>query len=120
MMATEIVLLVVGPVIIAALGYLASPPASPRVLRRSYFRGYGRFWLALVLGASTQTGLVFGLLKLNPNVRILVSISVDEALTLSVDCSRPSNGHFAFCARFGLPVDGCSTSTRPASPSHPR
>ena len=120
MMATEIVLLVVGPVIIAGLGYLASPPSSPGILRRSYFRGYGRFWLTLVLGASTQHGLVFGFLKLNPNVRSLVSISVDEALTSSVDCPRPSGGHFAFCARFGLPVAGRSTSTRPAYPSHPR
>ena len=48
------------------------------------------------------------------------SILVDEALTLSVDCPRPSGGHFAFCARFGLPVAGRSTSTRPAYPSHPR
>ena len=118
MMAAAIVLLVVGPVIIAGLGYLASSPTSP--LLGSYFRGYGRFWLALIPGASTQTGLVFGFLKLNPNVRSLVSFSIDEALTLPVDCPRPPGRHFTVCARFGLLVAGRSTSTRPTFPSHPR
>lgn len=67
-----------GPVIIAGLGYLllqqsATSTTSPiRILSRSNFQGYGRFWLALVLGASAQAGLVAGFLKLNPNVRSLV------------------------------------------------
>jgi hypothetical protein len=75
----EIVLLIVGPVIIAGLGYLllqqsATSAASPaRILLRYNFQGYGRFWLALVLGISTQVGLVVGFLKLNPNVRSLVT-----------------------------------------------
>jgi hypothetical protein len=77
LVVTEIVLLIVGPVIIAGLRYLfqqsATSATSPaRVLLRSNFQGYGRFWLALVLGINTQTGLVVGL-KLNPNVRSLVT-----------------------------------------------
>lgn len=73
LVVTEIVLLVVGPVIIAGLGYLllqqsATSATSPtRILLRSNFQGYGRFWLALVLGISTQVGLVVGFLKLTPN-----------------------------------------------------
>jgi mannitol-specific phosphotransferase system IIBC component len=78
LVVTEIVLLVVGPVIIAGLGYLlqqsATSATSPaRILSRSNLQGYGRFWLALVLGISSQAGLVVGFLKLNPNVRSLVS-----------------------------------------------
>ena len=71
----EIVLLIVGPVIITGLGYLllqqsATPTTSPaRILLRSNFQGCGRFWLALVLGISSQIGLVVGFLMLNPNVR---------------------------------------------------
>jgi hypothetical protein len=71
---TEIVLLVVGPLTIAGLGYLllqqsATSATSPaRILLRSSFQGFGRFWLALVLGISAQAGLVVGFLKLNPNV----------------------------------------------------
>jgi hypothetical protein len=79
LVVTEMVLLTIGPVIIAGLGYLllqksATSTTSPaRILLRSNFRGYGRFWLALVLGISTQVGLVAGFLKLNPNVRSLVT-----------------------------------------------
>lgn len=80
LVVTEVVLLIVGPVIIAGLGYLllqqsATSAMSPaRALLHSNFQGYGRFWLALVLGMSTQAGLVVGFLKLNPNVRSLVTI----------------------------------------------
>jgi hypothetical protein len=80
LVVTEIVLLVVGPVIIAGLGYLllrrsATSSTLPAriLLSRSNFQGYGRFWLALGLGISTQAGLVVGFLKLNPNVRSLVT-----------------------------------------------
>lgn len=75
LVVTEIVLLIVGPVIIAGLGYLLlqQPATSARILSRSNFQGYGRFWLALVLGISAQAGLVVGFLKLNPNVRSLVT-----------------------------------------------
>lgn len=80
LVVTEIVLLIVGPVIIAGLGYLllqqstTSTTSPAPILSRSNFQGYGRFWLALVLGISTQAGLVVGFLKLNPNVRSLVTI----------------------------------------------
>ena len=79
LVVTEIVILIVGPIIIASLGYLlrqqsASSATSPaRILSRCNFQGYGRFWLALGLGISTQAGLVVGFLKLNPNVRSLVT-----------------------------------------------
>ena len=79
LVVTEIVLLIVGPVIIAGLGYLllqqsATSATSPaRILLRFNFQGYGRFWLALVLGIITQVGLVVGFLELNPNVRSLVT-----------------------------------------------
>lgn len=75
------VLLIMGPAIIAGLGYLhlqhsttfATSPSLARILLRSNFQGYGRFWLALVVGIITQTGLVVAFLKLNPNVRGLVT-----------------------------------------------
>jgi hypothetical protein len=79
LVVTEMVLLIVGPVIMAGLGYLllqqlATSTTSPaRILLRLNFQGYGRFWLALVVGIVTQTGLVVGFLKLNPNVRSLVT-----------------------------------------------
>lgn len=75
LVAAEITLLFVGPVLLAGLGYLLSQQSaastiSPSLIQwPSGFRGYGRFWLAFVLGASAQTGLVIGFLKLNPNVR---------------------------------------------------
>jgi hypothetical protein len=74
------VLLIVGPFIITGLGYLflqqsATSATSPaRILLHSNFQGYGRFWLALVVGITTQAGLVVGFLKLNPNVRSLVTV----------------------------------------------
>jgi hypothetical protein len=76
LLVTKIVLLSVGPFVIACLGYLllqrsASTTFPSRVLWRSYCRGYGRFWLAFILGVITQAGLVVGFLKLNPNVRSL-------------------------------------------------
>jgi hypothetical protein len=75
---TEIVLLIVGPVIIAGLGYLllqqsVTSAISLATLLRFNFQGYGRFWLALALGISTQAVLVVGFLELNPNVRSLVT-----------------------------------------------
>ena len=79
LVVTEMVLLIVGPVIIAGLGYLllqqsATSATSPaRIVLGSNFQGYGRFWLALVVGITTQAGLVVGFLKLNPNVRSLVT-----------------------------------------------
>jgi hypothetical protein len=74
LVVTQIVLLSAGPIIITGLGYLllqqsATSTTSPRNQWRSYFRGYDRFWLALILGVSAQAGLVIGFLKLNPNVR---------------------------------------------------
>jgi zinc transporter ZupT len=72
---TKIVLLSVGPVLLASLGYYlfqqsAISTASPwRIGWRANFRGYGRFWLAFILGAVAQTALVVSVLKLNPNVR---------------------------------------------------
>lgn len=75
LVVTEVILLIVGPVIIAGLGYLLqqSTTSPARIVLHSNFQGYGRFWLALVLGMSTQAGLVVGFLKLNPNVRSLVT-----------------------------------------------
>jgi hypothetical protein len=69
----EIVLLVVGPLLLAGLGYVLVhqsilSPLPARMQWGSDFRGYGRFWLAIVLGAGAQVGLVVGFLKLNPNV----------------------------------------------------
>ena len=74
----EIILLIVGPIIIAGLGYLlvqqcATPPAF--ILSLSDYQGYGRFWLALVVGITTQAGLVVGFLKLNPNVCSLATFN---------------------------------------------
>lgn len=73
LLVTEIILLVVGPIILGGLGYVlvhqsVIPPLSIQIQWGSDFRGYGRFWLALVFGAGTQVGLVVGFLKLNPNV----------------------------------------------------
>jgi hypothetical protein len=78
LVVTEIVLLCVGPVIIASLGYLLLQQSATSITSlsrdqwRSYFRGYGRFWLALILGVGAHVVLVVGFLKLNPNVRGLV------------------------------------------------
>lgn len=78
LVVTEIILLCVGPVIIASLGYLLLQQSATSITSlsrdqwRSYFRGYGRFWLALILGVSAQVVLVVGFLKLNPNVRNVV------------------------------------------------
>ena len=73
LLVAEIVLLVMGPLLLLGLGYVlvhqSIPSISPaRIQWGSDFRGYGRFWLALVLGALAQVGLVVGFLKLNPNV----------------------------------------------------
>lgn len=79
LVVTDMVLIIVGPVIGAGLGYLllqqsAAPATSPaRILLRYNFQGYGRFWLAIVIGISTQVGLVVSFLKLNPNVRSFVT-----------------------------------------------
>lgn len=75
LVVAEIILLSAGPVLLAGLGYLlfrqsTISATSPSPVRwHSKFRGYGRFWLAVILGASAQDGLVVGFLKLNPNVR---------------------------------------------------
>ena len=73
LLVAEIILLVVGPILLAGLGYVlvhqsVIPPLSTQMQWASEFRGYGRFWLALVFGAGAQVGLVVGFLKLNPNV----------------------------------------------------
>ena len=70
LLVTEILLLVLGPIFLAGLAYLLiyHSVLSPRMQWGSHFRGYGRFWLALVLGGCAQVGLVIGFLKLNPNV----------------------------------------------------
>ena len=88
MVAVEIVLLSVGPVLLASLGYYrfqqtAIFAAVPSHIRwRPNLRGYGRFWLAFILGASSQVGLVISFLKLNPNVRDTAFFSIDAALIL--------------------------------------
>lgn len=70
LLVAEIILLVLGPIILAGLAYVLVHHSvlSPRMQWGSQARGYGRFWLALVLGACAQVGLVVGFLKLNPNV----------------------------------------------------
>jgi hypothetical protein len=70
LLVTEILLLVLGPILLAGLAYLLiyHSVLSPRMQWGSHLRGYGRFWLALVLGACSQVGLVVGFIKLNPNV----------------------------------------------------
>ncbi|KAF8262682.1 hypothetical protein EI94DRAFT_663412 [Lactarius quietus] len=69
LLVAEIVLLVVGPILLAGLAYVLVHQSvlTPQSQWGSNFRGYGRFWLALVLGAGAQVGLVVGFLKLNPN-----------------------------------------------------
>ncbi|KAN0137858.1 hypothetical protein V8E53_004342 [Lactarius tabidus] len=69
LLVTEIVLLVLGPILLGGLAYLLvyHSVLSPRMQWGSHLRGYGRFWLALVLGACSQVGLVVGFIKLNPN-----------------------------------------------------
>ncbi|KAH9018391.1 hypothetical protein EDB85DRAFT_1873820 [Lactarius pseudohatsudake] len=73
LLVAEIILLIVGPIILASLGYvlvqqsILSPPFPARTQWSSDFRGYGRFWFALILGAGAQVGLVVGFLKINPN-----------------------------------------------------
>ncbi|KAH9018783.1 hypothetical protein EDB83DRAFT_2528347 [Lactarius deliciosus] len=73
LLVAEIILLIVGPILLASLGYvlvrqsILSPPFPARTQSGSDFRGYGRFWFALVLGAGAQAGLVVGFLKINPN-----------------------------------------------------
>jgi hypothetical protein len=89
MVAAEVVLLSVGPVLLASLGYYRfqqtaiSAAAVPSHIRwRPNLRGYGRFWLAFILGAIAQVGLVVSFLKLNPNVRNTAFFSIDAALIL--------------------------------------
>ncbi|KAH9990656.1 hypothetical protein BJV74DRAFT_421616 [Russula compacta] len=85
----EIVLLSAGPVLLAGLGYAllqqtTTSATSPHIEWRSKLRGYGRFWLAFVLGACTQVGLVVGFLKLNPNTAHSHPIATSlSALTLA-------------------------------------
>ena len=75
LVAAEITLLSAGPALLAGLGYLLSQQSTASTTSPSLFRwpsgsrGYGRFWLAFILGAGAQTGLVISFLKLNPNVR---------------------------------------------------
>ena len=84
LVVAEITLLSAGPVLLAGLGYAlfqqsAASTTSPSLIRwLSSFRGYGRFWLAFILGASAQTGLVIGFLKLNPNVRNIDSFPLTQ------------------------------------------
>ncbi|KAI0301738.1 hypothetical protein B0F90DRAFT_1936153 [Multifurca ochricompacta] len=86
----EIILLAIGPIVLAGLGYLllqqtiASPTLPSRVQWGSGFRGYGRFWLAIVLGAGAQVGLVYGFLKLNHNTAHAHPVATSlSALTLA-------------------------------------
>ncbi|KAI9441833.1 hypothetical protein H4582DRAFT_1420677 [Lactarius indigo] len=69
LLVMEIILLVVGPILLGGLGYVLVHQSilSTRLQWSSDFRGYGRFWLALILGAGAQVGLVVGFLKMNPN-----------------------------------------------------
>ncbi|KAH8981758.1 hypothetical protein EDB86DRAFT_416246 [Lactarius hatsudake] len=73
LLVAEIILLIVGPIFLAGLGYvlvqqsILSPPFPGRMQWSSDFRGYGRFWFALILTAGAQVGLVVGFLKINPN-----------------------------------------------------
>ena len=73
LVVAEVVLLSVGPLVLAGLGFLllrqsVTSTAPSHIRWRSNFRGYGRFWLAFVVGIGAQVGLVIGFLKLNPNV----------------------------------------------------
>ena len=116
LLVAEIILLVVGPILLAGLGYvlvqqsILSPPA--RMQWASDFRGYGRFWLALILGAGAQVGLVVGFLKLNPNVRDPHPPSLILRITDHlVDYSFPSSCHFALCVLTCIPIPRHSTPT---------
>jgi len=68
LLVAEIILLVMGPILLGGLGYILVHQSVFSPLQwGSDFRGFGRFWLALIFGAGAQVGLVVGFLKLNPN-----------------------------------------------------
>ena len=69
LLVAEIILLVAGPILLAGLGYILVHQSVFSPLQwSSDFRGFGRFWLALLFGVGSQVGLVVGFLKLNRNV----------------------------------------------------
>ncbi|KAI0264235.1 hypothetical protein BC834DRAFT_884353 [Gloeopeniophorella convolvens] len=85
------ILLSAGPVLLAGLAFvlLRKPAnASVRARWRTGWRGYGRFWLALLLGVGGQVGLVVGFLKINPNTAhshiLAVSLSMLTLAYLSL------------------------------------
>ncbi|KAI0051551.1 hypothetical protein FA95DRAFT_1554372 [Auriscalpium vulgare] len=68
LVAADTVLLAAGPIIVAVLSFFLYRQSVLRPQRRwvDLARGYGRFWLAFILSAGAQVGLVTGFLKLNP------------------------------------------------------
>lgn len=109
LVVAEIVLIAMGPILFACLGLLTLPqqyvefisrlsfshliPSRTTVSRlvtwatftnlmaHLRFRGYGRFWLALILGTGAQVGLVVGFLRLNRNVCNFLSLLIVTTLT---------------------------------------
>ncbi|KAH9961137.1 hypothetical protein BGW80DRAFT_1463970 [Lactifluus volemus] len=57
--------LLVVEMVLVAIGIILASSLSPND-SSNFFRGYGRFLLALILGTGAQVGLVVGFLRLNP------------------------------------------------------
>ena len=98
LLVAEMVLISMGPILFAGLGIRVVAQRLPEFISRlslgpvvpsvpssqtaavtwatltnsiaylGRLRGFGRFWLALILGTGAQVGLVVGFLRLNPNV----------------------------------------------------
>jgi hypothetical protein len=68
-----IIVLVVGPILLMITAFFVHRQSL--VQNRRWvpgLRGYGRFWLALIVAAALQVALVVGYLFLNPYVRNLL------------------------------------------------
>jgi hypothetical protein len=88
LLSTFIVLLVVGPIILMVFTFFLYRQTV--VLNGRWVsgaRGYGRFWLALIVSAALHVGLDVGYLKLNPYARFAFSFPI-HALTNIIDRTR--------------------------------
>ncbi|KAI0055717.1 Zn-dependent exopeptidase [Artomyces pyxidatus] len=68
LLAINVVLASAGPIVVIALAFFLYRQSllTPQRWWAQAARGYGRFWLALLLSVAAQVGLVFGFLQLNP------------------------------------------------------
>ena len=81
LMAIFIVLLVVGPVVTLVLAFFMYRQSRTQNARwTTNLKGYGRFWLALLITIGLHVALVVGYLKLNPYVSLVIWYSDGRSL----------------------------------------